>query len=255
MKKNIIALIAARMGSSRLPGKTLMPIVNVPMLGSLVERIRCCKSIDKIVLATTDNAEDNELEKWCKENNIGCYRGSSDDVLLRLKLAAKKYRADYIVELLGDNPLVHSDLIDSVIDRFLSNKYDYVATVTNEYPNADKSLKRFPIGVRVQMFSYDALELCDNLAKKSYNREHATTFIGENPSIFKTSFVEAKGQFFELNRPELNFAVNYDENMELIRFIFNRHIGKDRNFTIESAIQTYDDNDLLHNLMGCQEVF
>ncbi len=151
--------------------------------------------------------------------------------------------------MLGDNPLVHSSIIDECLLEFEKSKVDYLATVTKEYPYADKKLRKFLIGIRVQVFSYYTLLKCEELAKKKQYREHATSFIAEHPEIFKTKFVEAKGKFNVLNRPELTFAVNYKENLDLIREIYKVCFELDNNFSIENAIKAFDSNIRLNSLM------
>ena len=245
----ITAIIAARMGSSRFSGKTLANLSGKPMIERMIERIRFSNLIDEVVIATTDLSQDDELESWATKMKLGCFRGFSEDVLGRLKIAADKYSAEIIVEMLGDNPLVHSSLINKALLEYNKGDVDYVATVTNEYPKASKKLKRFPVGIRVQIFSHKTLELCEKLSKKREHREHATSFIAENPDIFKTRFVEAKDEFSLLNRPELTFAVNQVENLELIRKLFDTCYKIDNNFKVEQAIQFYDSDKNLRKLM------
>jgi len=248
----ISALIAARMGSSRFAGKSLADLHGKPMLERMVERIRASERIGQVVLATTELAEDDPLEAWAESIGVGCFRGSADDVLGRLRSAADAFEMETIVEMLGDNPLVHSDLIDAALDVFGAGDFDYVATLTDEYPNADKALKRFPIGVRVQVFSMDTLRRCEELANSLYNREHATTFIAEHPDIFKTGFVEADGVFAELNHPKMTFAVNHRENLDLIRGIFKACFDENSNFSVGQAITAYQNDETLKSLMGEQ---
>lgn len=246
----ISALVAARMGSSRFPGKSLADLHGQPMLTRMVERIRAYQEIDQVVLATTTLPEDDALEGWAEDNGVVCFRGSPDDVLGRLRAAADANKMSTIVEMLGDNPLVHSDLIEAAVDLFHRDQFDYVATVTNEYPNAPDDLARFPIGVRIQVISIDALRRCDDQAKDPSNREHATSFIAEHPEIFKTGFVTATGPFSGAHRPELTFAVNHAGNLDLIRALFAEHYDRDHNFPITDAIRKFDADPDLLNLMG-----
>lgn len=247
-----IGLIAARMGSSRFAGKTLSGLHGAPMLGRLVERLRVSDNVGRIVLATTELAEDDKLANWCVEAQIDCFRGSSDDVLGRLLAAAETFEAGVIVEVLGDNPLIHSAMIDAAVDLYSLSQADYVATVTDEYPNADPGLKRFPIGVRVQVMPITTLRRCAELAQTESEREHATSYIVGNPQIFSSAFVEASGKFADCHRPELTFAVNHRENLDLIRGIFDRCYDEDRNFSVADAIKAFDADKALHSLMGAQ---
>tara|TARA_Y100001935_G_C17302556_1_gene510210 strand:- start:2001 stop:2780 length:780 start_codon:yes stop_codon:yes gene_type:complete len=252
MKSNekITALIAARMGSSRFPGKTLEDLHGMPMLSQLIERIKASNYVNDLVVATTDLNQDNDIEEWCKQNEIGCYRGSADDVLGRLTSAAKHFNCSTVVEVLGDNPLVHCELIDSCLIKYFSGDYDYVATLTDEYPKVDISLKRFPIGVRVQVMSLETLKKCSKLTSEERHREHATSFIAENPKIFKTSFIEAKGKFELCNRPELTFAVNEKKNLNLVREIFSMCYKDNKNFNLNDIITAFDNNPHLKVDMG-----
>ena len=237
------------MGSSRFKGKALSNLQGKSMLYRLLERIRFSKNIKKIILATTNKKEDDVLEHFCSKNNITCYRGSSEDVLKRIKEAAVKNNLSTIVEILGDNPLVHSDLIDACISKYNDGNCDYVATATREYPHLTKNNYLFPIGIRVQVFNIETLLKCDKLSKEKKYREHSTMFITENPKIFNMKFVEAKNKFSSLNRPELTFAVNYKENLQLMNEIFLKNYDINKNFNINEAIKTFDKNINLSKLM------
>ena len=248
--KNIKVLIAARMGSSRFPGKTLSQLNGSPMIARLIDRIKQSKNYSGIVIATTKNPEDDPLQAWCEENNIECFRGSSDDVLGRLYNAAKYHNINTIIEILGDNPLVHSSLIDSCLDIFFNGEYDYVATLTKEYPKALKTLKMFPIGVRVQVMKFETLKRCEKEATLPKYREHATSYIAENPDKFKTGFLDASGKYQYCSRPELTFAVNLRKNFQLISNIDSYCSKKKENFNIEDAINAYDLHPEWWDLMG-----
>ena len=247
--KDISVIIAARMGSSRFKGKTLSNLHGKPLLYRLIERVKYSQYIDDIILATTNNPEDDLLEDFCFKNSISCYRGSADDVLLRLKEAAVKSGKKNILEILGDNPLIHSEIIDTCINKYFSCEAEYLATSTKEYPYLINKHKLFPIGIRVQVFSLKTLLKCESLAKEKKYREHATMFIAENPKIFNSIFLEAKGNFEKYNRPNLTFAVNYKENLKLINYIYSKNYIINKNFSILDAINTFDKNQKLKNLM------
>ena len=247
---NATALMAARMGSSRFHGKSLADLHGKSMLERMVERIRRARGVGRVVLATTDLAEDDALARWAERMDVGCFRGSASDVLGRLHGAAEAFGMEVIVEMLGDNPLVHSDLIEAALDRFAEGGLDYVATLTNEYPKAPAQMKRFPIGVRVQVFGIDTIRRCAQLATAAENREHATSFIAMHPETFRTAFVEADGVFAGMNRPELTFAVNHPCNLDLIRAVFARCHDADPNFPVSAAIAAYDADTGMAALMG-----
>ena len=250
----VTVLLAARMGSSRFPGKTLSDLHCLPMLERQIERIRKSIYIDSVVVATTELPADQEIEDWCKVKDVECFRGSADDVLGRLTSAAQHFNMHTVVEVLGDNPLVHSEMIDAAVELYFEKKTDYVATLTDEYPKAPNGLKKFPIGVRVQVFPATTLIRCSELTKNDSHREHATSYIAENPDIFSIAFVEAEKVFSACNRPELTFAVNFPNNLDLIRLIFDELYEKNNNFSVEYAINLFDLRPDLLPLMGNESV-
>lgn len=248
------AILVARMGSHRLPGKSMLPIGGKPMIGWMVERISQARSIKRIVLATTDQAEDAPLAALAERLGISCFRGSADDVLARVLGAAVAYKADPVVELLGDNPFVQPALIDELVSYFQGGAYDYTATVTTEFPHAGPMLRKFPVGIRVQAMSLEALVRCDCFANTPESREHSTSFMYQHPELFRIGYLEAAGRWTALNRPELTFAVNYRENLELVATIVKRSArAKKVDITLEEVLKIFDETPALHALMGSHE--
>lgn len=234
------AILVARMGSSRLPGKSMRPILGKPMVERMIERIRPARTLDKIILATSDRPEDEPLAALAEHLGIGCYRGSAEDVLGRIQGAARVAGVQTLVELLGDNPLVHSDLIDDTVGFYRGGPFDYAASATTEYPQAGGEILKFPLGIRVQVYSLQTLERCARLAAEPAHREHATTYIIQHPELFRSGLFEARGRWSALNRPELTFAVNYLQNLKLISRIFEICLPGDPHFSLERALETYD---------------
>ena len=210
----ITAIIVSRMGSSRFPGKALMPILGKPMLDFLVERVRRSHCLERIVLATTDRSEDGRLAEHAGALGLEVFRGSSEDVLGRVAAAAQAFRANPVVELLGDSPLVEGELIDDVVDFFTAGAYDYVANVTREYRYAPEELRRFPVGIRVQVMTAKALARCEQQATEPKHREHSTTYIYEHPETFRIGYFEATRKWIQLNHPDWFLAVNTVKDME-----------------------------------------
>ena len=245
-----LALIAVRLSSSRLPGKALRPILGIPMLEHMVDRIRYSRHINQIMIATSTESSDDDLELFAAKVGINCFRGSLDDVLGRLNAAVASTDADLVVEMLGDNPLVHAELIDDVVDFYLEQGVDYAANATIEYPHAGPEIAKFPVGIRVQAFSPAILERCNRLVTDPEHREHSTSFIYENPEIFTLGYFEAKGKWQQLHRPDLTFAVNYRENFELITRIIEKCYPKNKNFSLQDALTVYDSDPKLAGLMG-----
>jgi spore coat polysaccharide biosynthesis protein SpsF len=246
----IATVIACRMGSSRLPGKTTKPILGKPMIQQMVERVQRSRHVTDVMLATSTESEDDPIEALTTQLGIGCFRGSPEDVLDRIDAAAQSANADLIVELLGDNPLVHSDLIDDVIEYHQGSGNDYSASVTAEYPHAGPDVKKFPVGIRVQVFPPSVLHDSAVRATDPYHRENSTTFLYEHPDLYALGYLQAEGKWARLHRPELTFAVNFPRNFELVSRIFERNYPKDPNFTLFDAIATYDADPALAPLMG-----
>ena len=245
-----IALLAVRLGSSRLPGKALMPILEKPMLEHMIDRIRFSRHIDEILVATSVEKSDDELEIFAEKVGIQCFRGSLDDVLGRLNAAVASTDADLVVEMLGDNPLVHSELIDDVIDFYIANQADYAANTTIEYPLAPPDSTKFPVGIRVQVFSPNVLSKCEQMVSDPEHREHSTSFIYEHPEIFKLGYYDAVDKWADLHRPDLTFAVNYAQNFDLVKTIIEQCYPQDQNFSLHKVIEVFDASPSLRSLMG-----
>lgn len=244
------AIIACRMGSSRLPGKSLLPILGKPMVERLIERVRRASRITDVLLATTDLPDDQPLVDLASRAGVGCFRGSPDDVLGRIAAAAGGTGADVLVELLGDNPLVHSALIDDVLDLHAAGGYDYTANVTSEYAHAGAGVAKFPVGVRVQAFTPDVLARAAREARDPYHRENATTYIYGHPERFALGYLQAAGTWSRLRRPELTFAVNYRKNFDLVSRLFERCYPIDANFSLVDVMDAFDADPRLAALMG-----
>jgi len=171
----ILAVLQARMGSSRLPGKVLMPILGEPMVFRQIERIRRCKQIDELVVATSTSAADDPLVAFCRDRGIKAGRGSENDVLSRFVHIARPYAPNAVVRLTGDCPLADPDVIDDVIALFISGGFAYVSNVEPA---------TFPDGLDVEVIRWSALEQADKDAVLPSHREHVTPFVRTQPSIF-----------------------------------------------------------------------
>jgi spore coat polysaccharide biosynthesis protein SpsF (cytidylyltransferase family) len=174
--KNITAIIQARLGSTRLPGKTLMTIEGDSLLGHLVRRVKASKYVENIIIATTTKEKDNAIVNFAKNNNLRFYRGSEEDVLDRFYKAAIEYNVETIVRVTPDCPLLDSKVMDLVISKYLEGDYDFVC---NTMPPT------YPDGLDTEVFSFKALEKAWREAKKSSEREHVTPYIYNHPEFFK----------------------------------------------------------------------
>lgn len=205
----IAAILQARMGSSRFPGKVLSEIAGKPLLSHIVERIQATEKISAVILATTTSPGDDELAIYAEQNAIYCYRGEVDDVLARFYGAATQYKTDIIIRICCDDPLIDPDMLNALLEMHLQTKSDYTST---------SHVRSFPMGVEAEVFNYDVLEKAFNLANKNYEREHVTPYFYEHPDLFKLAFLEATGK---LRRPDIRLTVDMPEDMQLIQAIFN----------------------------------
>lgn len=209
-RNNVIAIVQARMGSERLPGKVLMDIVGRPMLWHVVNRIKYAKYIDKLVIATTTNKKDDVIEDFCKKYALDFYRGSEGDVLDRYYQTAKKYQVDVVVRITSDCPLIDPEVVDKVVAFYLKNR-DIVDYASN-------SLKRsYPRGLDTEVFSFEVLKKTWQEANKLYQREHVTPYIYEHPEIFRLANVN--------NDEDLSYVrwtVDEKKDLEFVREIYKR---------------------------------
>jgi spore coat polysaccharide biosynthesis protein SpsF len=171
-----IAIIQARMGSTRLPGKVLAELCGMPMLLVLLHRVRMTPGIDEVVIATTTSANDDVLVSWLIDNGVIFFRGSEEDVLNRYWECAKKHSADVIVRITADDPLKDSRVIARGLAEFNKSKtIDYVSnTIQPTYPE----------GLDVEIFSFKALNLAHEEANLPSEREHVTPYIWKHPDKF-----------------------------------------------------------------------
>ncbi|NFG60643.1 glycosyltransferase family protein [Clostridium sp. CMCC3677] len=224
-KGKIVATIEARMTSSRLPGKVLMEYCGKPNLQHIVERLKRSKVIDDVIVATTVNKEDNSIVELCKE--IGCkyYRGSEEDVLLRVLESAKSVNADIIVEITGDCPMIDWRHIDKLVEIFFSGEYDY----------ASNTLKRtFPRGFDTQVFPVGILEKVNKLTKNPVDHEHVSLYIYTNPEKFRLINWEAEEK---MNYPEFEITLDTKEDYEFIKQIYEILYTKDSDFSAQDVIE------------------
>ncbi len=207
----VLTVVQARMGSTRLPGKVILPLAGQPLLLRMYERINASKQSGKIVIAITEEKIDDKLEKLCKENNILCFRGHPNDLLDRHYKAAIEFNADVVVKIPSDCPMIDPDVIDKVIMYYINNqdKYDFVS---NLHPAT------YPDGNDVEVMSFSALGISWENAKKNYEREHTTPYIWENPEKFKIGNVEwESGLDYSMT---YRFTIDYEEDYELIKAVY-----------------------------------
>jgi glutamate-1-semialdehyde 2,1-aminomutase len=203
---NILAILQARVLSSRLPEKVLKPVLGKPMLARQIERVIRSKRIDQLVVATSTDATDDAIEALCLRINIPCFRGSLNDVLDRYYRAAKIWQPHHVVRLTGDCPLADPEIIDAVIDRCLAGSYDYVSNALQP---------TFPDGLDAEVFLFSVLEQAWKEATLPSQREHVTPFIHQQPERF---FIGHYRNTEDLSH--LRWTVDEPEDFDLVTRIY-----------------------------------
>lgn len=207
-RMKVVASIEARMGSTRLPGKVLADICGRPALGRLVDRLRECRMIDDIVLATSISPRDHALEDWGRSEGLAVYRGSEDDVLERVVGAHRFMGSDVVVEVTGDCPLLDPDVIDLGVETFFANDCDVVTNAR---------VPSFPQGADVQVFGLEALADVEARISDPAVREHVSLYFYETPSDYRTIHLIADRS---QHRPELRLQLDYAEDLAFVREVY-----------------------------------
>jgi len=200
MAKKIVAMIQARMGSTRLPGKVAMPLGNSTVLEQVVKRVSRAKTVNEVILVTTLSFDDLALVRVCADRNIRVFCGSENDVLDRYYQAAKLVNPDHIIRITADCPLMDPSIIDLIVNRHLKSDVDYTSNVLKE---------TYPDGLDVEVFKFHALEKAWKESKKISDREHVTLYIRNNPDLFQLNSVENKNDMSSL-RWTLDEPQDYD---------------------------------------------
>ena len=220
------------MGSSRLPGKVLLPLADKPLLLRMYERVSFAKFAGEIVVALTNEELDNQLVLLCQKNKINYFRGSTLDLLDRHYKAAKKTSAEIVIKIPSDCPLIDHHIIDKVILYYINNreKYDFVS---NLHPPS------YPDGNDVEVMSFETLEAAWINAKKDFEREHTTPFIWENPDKFRIgNVVWETGLDYSMTH---RFTIDYKEDYEFIKRDYDELYPKKNRFGLKDILKLLED--------------
>ena len=207
---SVVAIVQARMGSSRLPGKVLMPIGGEPMLYRVLVRARRAKEVGLVVVATTTDTGDDPVAAFCHSLGFPCFRGDPMDVLDRYYQAAKQFNAATVVRLTGDCPLIDPHEIDRTIKAFIESRVDFTA---NRLPPPWK--RTTPIGMDTEVVTFDALARAWREADKKYEREHVMPYLYDEVGRFKILLVD-----HDPDIGHLRLTVDTAEDLTLIRRIY-----------------------------------
>lgn len=202
----ILAILQARVSSTRLPGKVLKEILGAPMLLRQIERVKRSITIDKLVLATSTDTSDNPLENLCSENGISCFRGSLNDVLDRFYKAALPYKPEHVVRLTGDCPLADPALIDRLTQYHLDGGFDYSSNCVEP---------TWPDGLDAEIFRFSCLEEAWREATLPSQREHVTPFIRQQEERYRIGSMKNT-----VDLSQLRWTVDEPEDFELVSHVY-----------------------------------
>lgn len=228
---NPIAIIQARMGSSRLPGKVLRPIMGRPMLELLVERIASVPAFTRVIVATSKQPGDRVIVETMRRLGIDCFVGDEKDVLDRFYSAALTYKGEPILRVTADCPLVDPEVISDLIEFYSSGAYDYVGVATGAGA-AHLQEGRYPDGLDAEYMSFQTLERAWKEATALSDREHVTPYIWRNPDLFRIGSLRAPKDY-----SQLRWTVDHESDFLLIDRIYRELYLSKRFFTMEDILK------------------
>lgn len=239
MSQKVVATIEARMTSTRLPGKSMKKILGKPMLELLLERVKRSRLIDEIVVATTSNSTDDIIEGLTKQMSVGCFRGSENDVLDRVLKAAKYSKADIILELWGDSPLIDHRILDELIEYYFKSDFDCIGTTL---PNFKKT---YPIGLSALIFSRKILEEVESTTQNPSDRENVSNYIYEHPEKYKIAYLPCPPT---LDFPKLRFTVDEQSDFDVVKAVFENLYPINPDFSAKEVVDFLNSNSDVRNI-------
>lgn len=226
--RKVVAIIQARMGSTRLPGKVMKDLFGKTVLAHVIERVKQSKEIDEIVIATTTLEKDDAIVKEAKKCGVKYFRGSEEDVLSRYYYAAKENNADIVVRITSDCPLIDPIIIDSIVKFYKENDYDIVTNA-----GIDLSQRTFPRGLDTEVFSFKVLEKAFNNAKENYQREHVTPYIYENSN--KIYYYKK-----DIDYSKYRWTLDTEEDFQLIKSIYQYLYKGKHDFYLDDILELFN---------------
>lgn len=224
----ITAIVQARMGSMRLPGKVLLPILGQPMLALLLERVAAARLVDRVIIATSGHPSDLAIQQFAQVKGIFCIRGAMDDVLDRYHQGAKRSQADHIVRITGDCPLIDPDIIDTVIRAHIKDGNDYTSNV---HPPS------FPDGMDVEVMTFPALDEAWSYADKPSEREHVTSYFRRDLSHMQIGNVA-----HESDLSDMRLTVDEAEDFEVVKAVFEGLVAQGLRFSLADIVSFLQSN-------------
>jgi spore coat polysaccharide biosynthesis protein SpsF len=232
MADKVVIVVQARMSSTRLPGKVMLPVLSKSILYRMVERLQMISHKAQIIIATSDHGNDEIIEQEAKQINVACYRGSLNNLLDRHYRAARQLNADVVLKIPSDCPLIDPNIIDEVLDFYFDHngEYDYVS---NLHPAT------FPDGNDVEIMTMDCLERTWKEAKRTLELEHTTPYIWENPEKFRIgNVVLDTGRDYSMSN---RFTIDYDADYQFIKRVFEELYPVSPGFSYQDILNLLDE--------------
>jgi spore coat polysaccharide biosynthesis protein SpsF len=225
----IVTIVQARVSSTRLPGKAMLPLCGEPLLLRMIDRVMKAKLVGNVVVATTTDVEDDAIVGLCEKNRIDVYRGSKSDLLNRHYQVANKYKATAVVKIPSDCPLIDPAIIDNVIQFYFNNKFDYVS---NLHPAT------YPDGNDVEIMSFAALEQAWENAIAPMELEHTTPYLWERPQLFNIGNVKWETNLdYSMSH---RFTIDYAEDYEFIKQVYETLYPNNPQFNLQDILNLLD---------------
>jgi spore coat polysaccharide biosynthesis protein SpsF len=242
-KLNVVAIVQARMGSTRLPGKMLMRLVDRPVIAWSVQRVRLSRDVNSVVVATSRSAGDDALARHCSSSGIPVFRGSEVDVLDRYYRCALEQGATHVVRVTGDSPLVDPRIIDATVALSLADEgVDYA---TNAEPMT------YPEGMGVEVMPFGTLETAWRESALPSHREHVTPFVRFHPERFRHAVLRA-----EPDLSHVRLTIDYPDDLaaleELVGILRTRGFDSDSSldFSLDEILAVLDETPSIRSLLG-----
>ncbi len=250
MSPRVVAIIQARMSSSRLPGKVLLDLAGQPMLARVVVRTTRAKTVHQVLVATTIDASDDPVAACCDSMGFPCTRGSLHDVLDRYFHAAKHAKADVVVRITADCPVIDPVLIDDCVDTLLAGHFDFTC---NRLP--PPFTRTYPIGLDTEVCTFAALEKAWNESTETFHREHVMPYLYEGVELKAVSDQLSEGvsqrgiKIAQLHHDpdygHMRWTVDTPEDLEFMRQVYSRFGGRD-DFSWRNVLDlVHDEPDLM----------
>ena len=235
----VLAVIQARIGSSRFPGKMLRTLLDRPVIAWTVARTRMASMVDEVVVATTNLEEDDPLAAWCAESGTHVFRGSELDVLDRVYRCASEYDPGIVIRVTGDVPLIDPALIDAVVERLDSDPA--VQYSTNAEPIS------YPEGMTIEALPFSVLAIAWKEATSALHREHVTPYVRFHPENFKQSLVISDDDL-----SPMRVTVDYPDDLIGVEMVLKRleGAGKINDFTLDDIVEVWRDSPEIRDRLG-----